>query len=167
MALTLLRHTTPDVAPGTCYGRTDLALADSFESELAEILTRLQRPRHIVSSPLTRCRILAARIAAWAELELVIAEHWIEMDFGTWEGLKWSTIPRPDLDAWAADFHGFAGHGGETVAQLAQRVEDGMNDATDGALVVTHAGCIKAALALHGRGQGWESQTPFGGIVTI
>ncbi|MBQ1753914.1 MAG: hypothetical protein II002_03155 [Bacteroidales bacterium] len=35
MEVILLRHTTPDVPVGTCYGQTDVPLKASFEEEAA------------------------------------------------------------------------------------------------------------------------------------
>jgi len=34
----LIRHTTPKVEKGICYGQTDLNLADTFEQEKERIL---------------------------------------------------------------------------------------------------------------------------------
>lgn len=167
MALTLLRHTTPDVDPGLCYGRTDLPLADSFGAEAAAVLEQLPVPACVISSPLSRCLHLARRIAAEASLELRVETSWIEMDFGRWEGVLWDVIPRAELDAWAADFMAYRGHGGESVADLAARVATGLGNAPEGALVVTHAGCIKAALAQTGAVDGWNARTPFGGLVAL
>lgn len=167
MALTLIRHTTPNVAKGTCYGRTDLGLADSFPEEAAKVLAGLPDIRHLVSSPLTRCHRLARHISSCVTHEVQISTHWIEMDFGSWEGVLWSAIPRHELDAWAADFHHFADHGGESVAMLEQRVRRGLEAVPDGAAVVTHAGCIKAACAIFGIEKGWETEVPFGGTITL
>ena len=162
MAVTLLRHTTPRQHKGLCYGRSDLALADSFEDELASLAPGLPPYRKVISSPLSRCRLLAEQLARQADLPLVIAPDWIEMDFGTWEGLAWSDIPRDQLDAWAADFHGYRGHGGESVAMLAQRVERGLQAAPEDALIVTHAGTIKAALAARSTPGAWDHTSEFG-----
>ncbi len=167
MALTLLRHTTPQVPPGTCYGRTDLDLSERFEAEAQAVLTQLPRFTAIVSSPLTRCRRLAAYIAAQGQHEVVTSRHWQEMDFGGWEGQAWDDIPRAEIDGWAADFHGFDGHGGESVATLAARVALGLQEAPDGALIVTHMGCIKAAMAQRGRAPGWQAKLGFGETVTL
>ena len=43
------------------------------------------------------------------------------MDFGRWEGLPWSAVPRAELDAWAADLMHARPHGGESVAMLLAR----------------------------------------------
>ncbi|MFD1341414.1 histidine phosphatase family protein, partial [Litorisediminicola beolgyonensis] len=162
MGVTLLRHTTPEVAAGTCYGRTDLALPQGFEAEADAALARLARPSEVISSPLTRCRRLAERAAARFGVRLRLVPGWIEMDFGRWEGRAWDAIPRAELDAWAADFHGFAGHGGESVAELAARISGALAAAPDAALVVTHAGCIKAALVAAGDPAGWDARPGFG-----
>ncbi|MCK0150933.1 alpha-ribazole phosphatase family protein [Marivita sp. S6314] len=167
MAVTLIRHTTPDVTKGTCYGRTDLALADSFAEEAAQVLAGLPEARHVLTSPLTRCHRLAHHIAPHLMGEIQVANHWIEMDFGNWEGVPWSDIPRDQLDAWADDFHRFAGHGGESVAMLERRVRQGLDATPDGAIVVTHAGCIKAACAIFDLENGWDTEVPFGGMITL
>ncbi len=167
MALTLLRHTTPDMAPGLCYGRTDLPLSPGFEDEAAGILKCLPPVTCVISSPLGRCLQLAERIAALRALDLRVEPGWIEMDFGRWEGVPWDAVPRHELDAWAADFMAYRGHGGESVAMLAARVATGLEAAPEGALIVTHAGCIKAALAQRGVADGWTARTPFGGLVPL
>ncbi|MFP7571440.1 histidine phosphatase family protein [Marivita sp. S2033] len=167
MALTLVRHTTPAVAAGTCYGRTDLALADSFEDEADRVLQTLPSATVVLTSPLQRCTRLARRISDHAELELRPSSGWIEMDFGAWEGVPWADIPRDSLDAWAADFDHFNDHGGESVAMLERRVRAALTAAPPNAIVVTHAGCIKAACAIYGLHQGWNTETVFGGSVTL
>lgn len=167
MAVTLLRHTTPRHHKGLCYGRSDLALAESFEDELARLAPGLPSFDTIISSPLSRCRVMAERLAAQAGLRPIIAPEWIEMDFGCWEGVAWSDIPRDQLDAWAADFHGYRGHGGESVAMLAARVARGLDLAPDNALIVTHAGTIKAALALRSVPGAWDHRSDFGTWIRV
>ncbi|WP_375256814.1 alpha-ribazole phosphatase family protein [Citreimonas sp.] len=167
MALTLLRHTTPDVAKGICYGMTELALAASFAQEAASIVRNLPRPVRIVTSPLSRCRLLAEHLAALFDLTAQLDPRWREMDFGGWEGQTWDAIPRTALDAWADDFHHYDGHGGESVAQLESRVRGALTDATEGTLVVTHAGCIKAACAIRNARDGWDTKPAFGEAVRL
>ncbi len=167
MAVTLLRHTTPDVAPGTCYGMTELPLTAGFAEEAALIMQDLPRPVRIVTSPLTRCQLLATHLGRAFGIEPLTDPRWREMDFGTWEGSAWDAIPRAALDAWAADFHGYAGHGGESVAQLEQRVRAALQEATDDTLIVTHAGCIRAACAIRAHADGWQTRTGFGQTVRL
>jgi alpha-ribazole phosphatase len=165
MAVILVRHTTPRVAPGTCYGRTDLALADSFDAEAAAVAAALAgegRGGPILSSPLSRCRRLAARLGP-----VETCEAFVEMDFGRWEGQPWDAIPRAELDAWAADFLGARPHGGESVAELRDRVAAGLDGLAPGTVVVTHAGVIKAAAAITGHPDGWEIRPRFGEILRL
>ena len=63
MKVTLIRHTKVALPEGTCYGWSDVALADTFEQEAAATKHNLQKNLPfdaIFSSPLTRARQLAA-----------------------------------------------------------------------------------------------------------
>ncbi|MGY3439601.1 MULTISPECIES: alpha-ribazole phosphatase family protein [unclassified Marinovum] len=161
--ITLLRHTMPAVTPGTCYGRTDLGLSDTFHTEAQTALATLPVFDVLISSPLQRCQSLAGHIAQATGTALQIAPLWTEMDFGNWEGTAWSDINRTALDAWAADILHYNGHGGETVAQMRTRVATALADLPDArCLIVTHMGCIKAARHLTGDPHAWEYSQPFG-----
>lgn len=166
--LTLLRHTKPDVPPGTCYGRSDLRLAESFADEYESVLSRLPAFDHLISSPLQRCQRLARHIATATDTPLLIRPDWTEMDFGAWENRLWSDLPRADLDEWAADFLSYRGHGGESVAQLRARIERALAALPAGrCLIVTHMGAIKATLDIHGSEDAWNAQLPFGGCIRL
>ena len=165
MALILLRHTRPEVAAGLCYGRTDLALAGDFADTAADLARDLPPFRRILCSPLSRCRRLAQALAAARALPLTVDPRLIEMDFGAWEGRPWSDLPRVELDAWAADLLHARPHGGETVAELAARTDAALAAARRGAvpaLLVTHAGVIKAALAARDGPAAWKAEIAFG-----
>lgn len=166
--ITLLRHTTPAVAPGTCYGRTDLPLAETFPAEAAALLPGLPTFDHLIASPLARCRRLADHIARETGAAVMVADGWTEMDFGAWETRAWSDIPRAELDAWAADFMDFRGHGGESVGQLRARVAKALNALPAGdCVIVTHMGCIKAARHLHGDPEAWDFKQAFGSATPL
>lgn len=167
MALILLRHTRPEGAEGLCYGRTDLALAPEFEAEAARLAQELPPVARILSSPLSRCLRLAQALAGARALPLHIDDRLAEMDFGAWEKRPWAAIPRAELDAWAADLTGARPHGGETVAELAARSRAALAEAQPPALVVTHAGVIKAALVASRGAAGWQAAIPFGGWVAL
>lgn len=161
----LLRHTRPDVAEGVCYGRTDLALGDDFETAVAAVLRNLPPVSRVITSPLTRCRSLAGRIAGARGLALIEDPRLAEMDFGAWEGKPWAVIARAELDAWAADFRHARPHGGESVAMLETRVRAALASTAPQrppALWVAHAGVARAAAALTGRAQGWDTRLDFG-----
>lgn len=170
MALTLLRHLRPAVAEGVCYGATDLDAAPGQEAALAALLATLPPVTSITTSPLRRCRLLAGAIGAARNISVAMDARLAEMDFGAWEGLAWSDVPRAGLDAWAADFLHARPHGGESVAQLQARVRAALADfhARPGHhLLVTHGGVIKAALATGPRAEDWPPTLAFGEFVTI
>ena len=62
MEVFLVRHTKTAVIPGTCYGNSDVDVADSFPEEAEKVRERLKGERFdaVYSSPLQRCRKLAA-----------------------------------------------------------------------------------------------------------
>lgn len=165
--MTLVRHTTPLVDKGVCYGATDLPLAPGFEREADLLLTALPPASGILTSPLSRCCRLADRIGAHLGLTVAVDENWREMDFGRWEGQRWDAIPRDALDAWAGDFLHYRDHGGESVQDLQDRVARGLDTAPDGAVIVTHMGCIKAALYLRGDPKGWDAKHGFGAVLPL
>lgn len=167
MALTFLRHTTPDVAKGICYGRTDLGLAATFEDELGRVVEALPEVNTIVSSPLYRCRTLAERVGAFCGVSVSVLDGLTEMDFGAWEMTPWADIPRDQLDLWADDFMGARPHGGESVQMLQDRVAGALGDLSSDTLVVTHSGVIRAAAAISDHPEGWEIDVKFGGYVKM
>lgn len=165
MGLILLRHTRPAVAEGLCYGRTDLPLDEAaFAARLPILTASLPRIDRIRTSPLSRCRRLAEAIGAVHDLTPEVDPRLIEMDFGRWETRSWSTLPRAELDAWAGDFDNARPHGGETVAELARRVDAALREAPSPGttLWVTHAGIVRAACALCSLHAGWDTSLPFG-----
>jgi Fructose-2,6-bisphosphatase len=165
MALILLRHTQPAVESGICYGRTDLDLAPTFGDDYVKVESEVPDFHAIISSPLSRCLRLAQALAAARGKTVSVDYRLTEMDFGAWENRPWADIPRGEIDAWRDDFLLGCPHGGETVQSLADRVAEALDAAARGpvpALIVTHAGVIKAALAATGADDPWRAETPFG-----
>lgn len=161
----LLRHTRPIGAEGLCYGRSDLLPGPDLADETRRLAASLPPLARIISSPLTRCRLLAEGLSQALSLPLSTDARLAEMDFGAWEGRPWAEVPRTELDEWAADLLNARPHGGESVAELAARVQAALADLRAGpgrALVVTHAGVIKAALSARQGMAGWEAQIAFG-----
>jgi alpha-ribazole phosphatase len=168
--LILLRHTRPDVAEGVCYGRTDLDLAGDFDAEALRIARDLPPVSRIVASPQRRALRLAEALAAWRGLALEVEPDLREMDFGHWELVPWSEIPRGELDAWAAEFLDARPHGGESVRTLAARVTTVLArtpPAEPPVLWVTHSGVIRAVCAHLGRHPHWETGVGFGGWLDL
>ena len=170
MPVRLVRHTKPLVEDGICYGRTDLDVASSFQTEADKVLARLPRPEIVVSSPLRRCWRLAEHIASAFELPVQLDQRVQEMDFGRWENTPWANVPRSELDAWSADFLHARPHGGESVAMLLARVTDALSEyqaSEQEHIIVTHAGVIKAALADGDEASHFASNVDFGAIVGL
>lgn len=147
MLIYLIRHTRPDIAGGVCYGQSDIPLADSFESEKDEVLCKLRGladPEVVYSSPLLRCKHLAAALAGD---EVKTDGRLGEMSFGDWELGRWDDIDRGELDAWAADFVERPPPGGESLGTLYERVSLWMEQLLrlphKTVAVVTHAGVIR------------------------
>ncbi len=151
MQLFLIRHPAPLVAPGICYGRSDLALADDVAAAAARVAAQLPPDLPVYSSPLRRCRELAAALHPAPRHDARLQE----MHFGAWEMTPWQEIQREALDGWAADPLGYTPPGGESVAELQQRVLEFVAEIrAQGMLraaVVTHAGVIKVLAGLERR----------------
>ena len=149
MTILLIRHTSVIVPPGLCYGQTDVPLSPSFEDEAASVRNSLPPgPWAVWSSPSTRCLRLAKTLAT----DVQIDERLRELDFGVWDGRPWSELPRDVTDLWLADFLNSRPPDGETFAELATRAEAFLCDISHvpmqgTAVVVTHAGVIRALLA--------------------
>lgn len=152
--LYLIRHTTPAIAPGICYGQLDVGVAESFAEEASNILHYLPPQQLILTSPLRRTRRLAEHLAQAQHCELRSDARLMEKHFGRWEGKAWNGIARDEIDAWVNDVMGYAPPGGESARQLMQRAGTLLRDVRQlpqqNIALVTHAGSIRAMLALLG-----------------
>jgi alpha-ribazole phosphatase len=141
------------VAPGICYGALDLAADVELTLASAQALAReLPQGTTVRVSPLRRCQQLAQALQTLRpDLGFNSDPRLREMDFGHWEGLPWSDIPRASVDAWTADFaqHRFGGNesAGEVLARVAQAWDE--IQVTGTTLWITHAGVAQAAMLLH------------------
>lgn len=144
------RHPRPRVGSRICYGRLDVELAEPADAGAAALVAAAVDPiERIISSPLSRALDVARRVAARTGAPLHTDDRLQEMDFGTWEGVAWTAVPRAEVDAWAADPLGYKPGGGEAVADVLRRVRrawTGIASSADNTLVVTHAGPIRCLL---------------------
>ena len=150
------RHPQPESAQGRCLGaRTDLPVQGRRAKKLArriQATARRERRAHEVwTSPLGRSAAVGRWLRRWGWRH-VVEPGLLEIDFGAWDGLAWDTIARAQLDAWVADFAGFAPAGGENLATFMRRVA--ACPLPPGALVVGHGGWMLARrwLATHAEG---------------
>lgn len=151
--LWLVRHATPLVAPGVCYGALDVA-ADPHATQSAATGLAAVLPQQVSlhSSTLQRCEQFAKAVQGLRPgLIIKHDQRLCEMNFGTWEGQPWDTIGPAALRAWTDDFAGHAPGGGESVNVFMQRVAAAFDETcaalTPGhdAVWITHAGVIRAA----------------------
>lgn len=148
MAIYLIRHTTPDIEKGICYGQTDLELASTYQEEFKAVLKQLPKQiDRVYTSPLKRCLQLAEAILA----NPIQDNRLKEIDFGDWEMQKWEDIPNKDIQPWYDDYVNVPSKNGESLAILSERVLDfyrTLNHHPDETIcIVAHSGVIRVILA--------------------
>ena len=147
----LIRHTTPAVAKGICYGQTDLDVTESFLEEAADIRQVLPAKfAAVYSSPLQRCARLADHL--FPEHVVALKPELMELHCGSWEMEPWDGLPKDEIDPWMADFVNIRVPGGESYLDLHQRVTACFTAiagaATDGPVaIVAHGGVLRSILA--------------------
>jgi alpha-ribazole phosphatase len=147
----LIRHTTPAIARGICYGQTDLDVTESFEQEAGVIRHHLPTGIELVySSPLQRCARLARHLFPAQPLSL--EDDLMEVFCGQWEMRHWDELPKDEIEPWMADFVNIRIPGGESYLDLQHRVGRCWSaitgQATDRRIaVVAHGGVIRSILA--------------------
>ncbi|WP_394750626.1 alpha-ribazole phosphatase [Spongiimicrobium salis] len=149
MEIYLVRHTTPDIAKGICYGQSDLALVASFPEEYQKIHDQINfdQQTKIYSSPLKRCKKLAATFGNTIQYDARL----MELHFGKWEMQAWNAIPPTEINPWMENFVETSVPEGESYLQLQERVIDFFRELQEEkpkkAIVITHAGVIRALVA--------------------
>lgn len=174
MKVYLVRHTSVDVAPGTCYGQTDVPLRASFQEEAEACKKALQdkgmRFSRVYTSPLSRCTRLAA-YCGFPEAER--DERLKEMNMGEWEMQRFEEITDPRIQEWYDDYLRVRTTGGESFMDVLARVSDFFDhlDRTSGpALVFAHGGVLVAAQVYAGKVKledAMKALPPYGGMVEI
>lgn len=169
LRLTLLRHApVVGLAPGVCYGALDLSADEPATLAAAQsVAPQLPASTPVWTSSRRRTRALGEAIARLRpDLPAPQVDPRLdEMDFGAWEGQAWSALPASAFDAWMTDFAHHRVGGGESVAQLLDRVAQALAALADPArtpasaevaavhaLWITHAGVIRAVHHLLGAG---------------
>jgi alpha-ribazole phosphatase len=145
MQIFVTRHTKVIAGRETCYGQTNVPLADSFIDEAAEIKEKLPDGFDaIFCSTLDRCKLLAL------ELQLENVQHderLVEFNFGDWENKLWNDLDQNELNTWMQDFVNLPTPNGENVLALYERVssflEEMRSKKHEKILLVTHAGVIR------------------------
>ncbi|WP_252733738.1 histidine phosphatase family protein [Paracoccus marinaquae] len=141
--LMILRH-APPLSDGRLAGRTDVAADCSDGAACDWMRARIGVSGEVLCSPARRCRQTAAALGLAPDRTC----DWLwEQDFGIWEGLAYDALP----DLGALPPAGLAAHrpeGGESFDDMAARIHAGISGLDHDALLVAHAGTVRAALAL-------------------
>lgn len=147
----MIRHTSLAIAPGICYGQSDVEVSANFVDELHTLKQKLAQVPFaaVYCSPLQRCAKLAEALAIG---ETRIDTRLQELSFGAWELLPWDSIPRDIFDVWANDYAHLSPPGGESFSQLHTRATHFLAElqsqySGQNIAIVTHGGVIRALLA--------------------
>ncbi len=149
MEIYLIRHTTPHIEKGICYGQSDVPLANSFENEWQALKDKLPIAADVLfSSPLSRCLALASKLGVHYRLPVIQNDRLKELNFGDWEMKQWNDIDATSLQQWMNDYINVKCPNGESYLDLAERVQLFLmhlrTEAPSKVIIVTHHGAMKA-----------------------
>lgn len=153
MDIYFIRHTQVDVPSGICYGRTDVPLRPTFESEAETVRQKLSNLTFdaTFSSPLTRAR----RLAAYCGYPNAIIDNRVtEMNFGEWEMKSFEQLYKEDtrFSVWCNNYLDHSTPGGEGVKDVEERLRSFINEKSHqytGAIAVfCHGGILALARVL-------------------
>uniref|UniRef100_A0AB33JDK2 Alpha-ribazole phosphatase n=2 Tax=unclassified Prevotella TaxID=2638335 RepID=A0AB33JDK2_9BACT len=176
MKVTLIRHTRVDVPKGTCYGWSDVPVADTFEQEAAITKANLQPDEPfdaVFSSPLTRARKLAAYCGYTSP---TVDDRIKEMNMGDWEMRLYDDIAKvdPHIEAWYQDYMNLAATGGESFPMMYARVAEFLDELRrkhyERVAIFAHGGvliCAGIYGQLFDKENAFENLTDYGGIERI
>ena len=143
--ITLLCHGRSTQRPSAFSG--DEPLAHGEAQRIVELVPALDNVIQTVTSPAQVARQTAAALSLTSSIDPALAD----LDLGDWHGRSLADIESSEPEAlatWMAETD-FAGHGGESRAELVRRVStwlEGKRGAAGHILAVTHPVVIQAAM---------------------
>ena len=150
MDIYLIRHTRLQNAEGLCYGRTDIPLGPDFALEAEQVKNKLgplECPR-VYSSPSLRCRSLGEYLNPGS---IHISPALGELDFGSWEGKLWTSIPKEEIEFWSHNILDVPPPRGESLQGMMNRalpfLEGLLGQKGTDIVLITHAGPIRVILS--------------------
>lgn len=176
ITLLLARHgQTPDNAGGLILGRRDPALSEIGRRQSARLAVRAAAAgiAALWCSPLLRARQTAEFVTAATGIEATVLDDLIESARGQWEGVPASELVQHSPALFEAFEFGdpdFAFPGGESLQSQIERTRRALDVAAAGpapALVVAHAGTIRAALLALDRDVPPESALSHGSLIPL
>lgn len=151
---------------GRFMGQLNIPLDETGLSQAALVAQRLRalRPEAIYASDLQRAwqtaqaihRAMTADTSDGAVPEIIPEPRLREMSFGDWQGLTYAEIQvkYPEgAKAWESDLGSFCPPGGESLAQMARRVKEALEEilrryVDQTVLVVAHGGTLQTLITL-------------------
>ncbi|KMQ60108.1 hypothetical protein ACM46_17855 [Chryseobacterium angstadtii] len=148
MEIYLIRHTAVENPENLCYGFSDIPLRSNYIEDF-KALNLGENFDRVISSPSERCILLAEHF----HLNYQTDERLREMNFGSWEMMKWSDISEEEINPWYADFVNTKAVGGENLLEMRNRILSFWNELTseealDKILIITHGGVIRLVLQI-------------------
>src|SRR5262245_57202743 len=180
LRLIVVRHGETDwTRDGRYAGARDIPLnALGLRQTEATAAALVRSVAAVYASPLERARMTAEIIAKPHRLEVTTRAAFREMSFGPWEGLTRAevAVAFPDLyRTWGSTPHLVVLPGGETLAEVHARVQEGLGELRgeregQTVVLVTH-GVVIRMLVLHALGLGpdrlWSLEASPAGITEI
>ena len=174
MKLILVRHTTPDVPKGMCYGWSDIDVAPTFIDEASQTLVEFNKHLPVdkaFTSPLQRVKKLAG-FCGFADAQ--DDARLKEMNMGEWEMQKYEEIKDPTIQDWYRDYMHLPATGGESFPDLYNRVKSFLDELKGKpytrVAVFAHAGPIVCAAMYAGlctEDNPFSVAPTFGGILKL
>ncbi len=148
MDIYLIRHTSVANDNNICYGQSNIPLSDSFVEEAKAIKNYLSDDIQLISSPSIRC----VRLSEFISQGVVYDNRLLELNFGLWEGMEWSSISKGEIELWAKDIIYRPCPNGECYNDLYKRATlfwDNIKTKTcyTKIAVITHSGVIRSILS--------------------
>lgn len=149
MEVFVIRHTPVAVSKDTCYGQSNVHLANTFLQDIKPYEKELPNEfDSVYCSPLLRCKELATAL----NFDNIIYENALmEMNFGDWENKKWNDLNQIELNDWMSDFVNKKTPNGENLIELFERVKTFAENLRakeyKKVLLITHAGVIRCLWA--------------------
>jgi alpha-ribazole phosphatase len=176
-ALIFIRHGETDMAGRFC-GHSDPELNAAGELQVARVAEEVANLgiERIYSSDLLRAAQTASVLARRIGVEVELREKLREMDFGSWEGLRWqeteARFPQ-EADRWLQEFPLRSAPGGEAYAAFTARIEAAIKPLLREShvrmiAVVTHRGVMRYALTRFfgfSEPEAWTRTAPYGAVV--
>lgn len=175
MTFVFIRHTSVAVPRGTCYGSTDVEVAETFLEEAAAVRQRLPRLPfdRVYTSPLTRAKALADYCGF---PDAVRDERLREFDFGEWEMQSYDDLYQhdPRFADWCDHYLDRHAPAGDSFRSLIDRVNQFIQEQQQmgGGPVACfcHGGVLASALILAGEvlpEQAMQQVPPYGSVIQL